>query len=314
MSRGEGGVRDESAHPTKTNSMAALLDILQQGRTIAMLVVLALLLLWESAHPFFEYFRARPRERGRHLLRNLLLGGLNALVVTVVFVGLWGLTATWASEAGFGLLHWLDLPLWPHAAGAVVGLDLWMYLWHRINHEIPFLWRFHRIHHHDPRMDVTTANRFHTGEIVLSSLLRIPVIALLGVHLWELVLYEGLMFAVVQFHHANIGLPDWLDRALRAVIVTPDMHKVHHSRWQPETDSNYSSLFSLWDRIGRTFRLRSDPSTLNFGLEGWDGEEDQSFLGMLRGPLKGDAEARDGESPAARPSEQGNEDQDLHRS
>lgn len=285
--------------------MVALLDVMQQGRTVSMLVVLALLLLWESAHPFFEYFRARAGERGRHLLRNLLLGGLNALVVSLVFVGLWGLTATWVSETGFGLLHGLEgalgIPPWARAATAVVGLDLWMYAWHRINHEIPLLWRFHRIHHHDPRMDVTTANRFHTGEIVLSSLLRIPVIALLGVHLWELVLYEGLMFTVVQFHHANIGLPGWLDRALRAVIVTPDMHKVHHSRWQPETDSNYSALLSVWDRIGRTFRLRSDPSTLRFGLDGWDGEEDQSFLGMLRGPMKGRAEAREASRPDPAP-------------
>lgn len=280
--------------------MAALLDIMQQGRTVSMLVVLALLLLWESAHPFFEYFRTRRTDRGLHLLRNLLLGGLNALVISVFFVGIWGVTAIWASENGFGLLHWLDrtlgTPSWLRAAGAVLGLDLWMYMWHRINHRIPLLWRFHRIHHNDPKMDVTTANRFHTGEIVLSSALRIPVIALLGTHLWELVLYEGLMFAVVQFHHANVALPPWLDRALRAVVVTPAMHKVHHSRRQLETDSNYSALFSFWDRIGRTFRLREDLSTLRFGLDGWDGEEDQSFLGMLRGPLKEESGSGEGSS------------------
>ena len=233
--------------------MAALLDVMQQGRTVSMLVVLALLLFWESAHPFFEYFRTARAERGRHLLRNLLLGGLNAVVVSIGYDGLGGLTSIWAAENGIGLLHWLEgsrgLPAWSHAVGAVLLLDLWMYLWHRINHSIPFLWRFHRIHHNDPKMDVTTANRFHTGEIVLSSLFRIPVIALLGVHLWELVLYEGLMFAVVQFHHANVGLPERLDRVLRAVVVTPTMHKVHHSRWRPETDSNYSALLSVWDRF-----------------------------------------------------------------
>lgn len=261
-----------------------------------MLVVLALLLFWESAHPFFEYFRADVRERGRHLLGNFLLGGLNALITSFVFVGLWGLAAVWASRNGFGLLNWaegaLGLPSWAHATGAVASLDLWMYGWHRANHRIPLLWRFHRIHHNDPKMDVTTANRFHTGEIVLSSLLRIPVIALLGAQLRELVLYEGLMFAVVQLHHANVGLPARLDRAFRALIVTPAMHKVHHSRWQPETDSNYGSLLSVWDRLGRTFRLRSDPATLRFGLDGWDGEDDQSLWGMLMGPLKGDGQDR----------------------
>jgi len=270
--------------------MAALLDALKQTQTIAMLVGLAVLMLWEHAHPFFDYFRKAPKERGVHALRNLLLGGLNAAVISLVFVGLWGAAALWAEQQDLGLLHWLDaaagLPLWAHALGAVLLLDFWMYVWHRINHVIPFLWRFHRVHHHDPKMDVTTASRFHTGEIILSSLLRLGVIVLAGVHLWELVLYETVMFAVVQFHHANVALPDGLDRALRAIIVTPNMHKVHHSRWQPETDSNYSSLFSFWDRIGRTFRLREDPSTLEFGLDGWDAPQDQRFAGLLWAPLK----------------------------
>ncbi len=255
-----------------------------------MIAGLAVLMLWEHAHPFFDYFRQDPNERGVHALRNLLLGGLNAAVVSLVFVGLWGAAALWADQQGLGLLHWLDaaagLPLWAHALGAMLLLDGWMYVWHRINHVLPFLWRFHRVHHHDPKMDVTTASRFHTGEIVLSSLLRLGVILLAGVYLWELVLYETVMFAVVQFHHANVALPAWLDRALRTVIVTPNMHKVHHSRRQPETDSNYSSLFSFWDRIGRTFRLRDDPSTLEFGLDGWDAPEDQRLAGLLWAPLE----------------------------
>ncbi|MFB6099001.1 MAG: sterol desaturase family protein [Salinibacter sp.] len=270
--------------------MAALLDALKQTQTIAMLVGLAVLMMWETAPPFFEYFQKAPKERGKHALRNLLLGGLNAGLISVVFVGLWGAVAIWTDQQGIGLLHWLatatGLPTWGHAFGAVLLLDAWMYVWHRINHVIPFLWRFHRVHHNDPTMDVTTASRFHTGEIALSSALRLGVILLLGIHLWELVLYETLMFAVVQFHHANVKLPNSVDRALRTVIVTPDMHKVHHSRYQPETDSNYSSLFSFWDRLGQSFRLREDPSTIELGLHGWDGAEDQSVLGMLRAPVK----------------------------
>jgi len=270
--------------------MGALLDALKQAQTIAMLVGLVILMLWETAHPFFEYFRRAPKKRGTHALRNLLFGGLNAGLISVVFVGLWGAAAIWADQHGLGLLHWLgaavDLPTWGHALGAVLLLDAWMYVWHRINHEIPFLWRFHRVHHNDPTMDVTTASRFHTGEIAISSTLRIGIVLLFGIFLWELVLYETVMFAVVQFHHANVNLPAWLDRALRTVIVTPNMHRVHHSRYQPETDSNYSSLFSLWDRIGRSFRLRDDPSTIDLGLHGWDAPDDQSFLGMLRAPIK----------------------------
>ncbi len=270
--------------------MPALLDALKQTQTIAMLVGLVALMLWETAHPFFEYFRKAPKKRGKHALRNLLLGGLNAGLVSVVFVGLWGAAAIWADQQGLGLLHWLEaaagFPIWAHALGAVLLLDAWMYVWHRINHVIPFLWRFHRVHHNDANMDVTTASRFHTGEIAISSALRIGIILLFGIYLWELVLYETVMFAVVQFHHANVKLPDSVDQVLRAVIVTPDMHKVHHSRHQPETDSNYSSLFSFWDRIGRSFRLRDDPSTIDLGLHGWDAPEDQRFAGMLWAPLK----------------------------
>lgn len=270
--------------------MPALLSALKEAQTIAMLVGLVALMLWETAHPFFDYFRSDPKKRGKHALRNLLLGGVNAGLISVVFVGLWGVAAIAARQHGLGLLHWLEasvgLPTWGHALGAVLLLDAWMYVWHRVNHQIPFLWRFHRVHHNDPTMDVTTASRFHTGEIALSSALRIGVILLLGVHLWELVLYETVMFAVVQFHHANVGLPAGVDRALRAVIVTPNMHKVHHSRYQPETDSNYSSLFSVWDRVGRTFRLREDPSTIELGLHGWDAPEDQRLSGMLWAPLK----------------------------
>lgn len=136
-------------------------------------------------------------------------------------------------------------------------------------------------------MDVTTAGRFHFGEIALSSLLRIPLVLLLGIRLPELVAYEAMMFAVVQFHHANIGLPEWMDRLLRLAIVTPAMHKVHHSRVQAETDSNYTSLFSFWDRLFGTFRLRDDLRTIRFGLDGLDRKADQALAGLARTPFAG---------------------------
>lgn len=250
------------------------------------LAALVILLLWESAHPFFDYFRRDPRERTRHAFRNLVLGSLNAVLVAVVFAGLWLASATWADAHGFGLLHVLSrligLPLGAHAVGAVLLLDAWTYVWHRLNHRIPFLWRFHRVHHADGHMDVTTASRFHVGELFFSSLLRIPLIALIGIYAWELVAYELVMFTVVQFHHANIALPERLDRILRLVIVTPAVHKVHHSAWRPETDSNYGSLFTFWDRIGRSWRIRPDLQNIRLGL---DEAGDDTLLQMLKGPF-----------------------------
>lgn len=277
--------------------MADLMTELSRIRTVSSLTLLVLLLTWESLVPFFTYFAGITGERVRHGLKNLVLGVLNALLTGLGFVALWWTTAQWAQAHEFGLLNWLPLPGWARWAGAFLLFDAWMYWWHRLNHRLPFLWRFHRTHHSDPKMDVTTANRFHIGEIALSSVLRVPVIALLGLQLWELALYELAMFTVVQLHHANIALPPWLDRALRLLIVTPFMHKVHHSRWQPETDSNYSSLFSFWDRLFRTFRLRDDPRTLRFGLDEFSRPEDHTLTGLLATPLKQVQRAR-GEAPA----------------
>ncbi len=245
--------------------------------------LLALLLLWETAKPFF----ANPGGRGRlvHGARNLLLGLGNGLVIALVFAGLW-MAAAQASEAhGFGLLHRIA---WHPVAETILVLlllDCWTYWWHRLNHRVPLFWRFHRVHHSDPHMDVTTANRFHLGEIVFSSLLRLPLIYLLGASMVQLALYETLLFAVVQFHHANVSIGRRGDRVLSWFIVTPHLHKVHHSHWQPETDSNYASLLPLWDRLFGTFRFPERPASLRLGLDEFSAPETQTLPGLLGTPF-----------------------------
>jgi len=248
--------------------------------------LLVLLLVWESLAPFFSYFVGSTGERVRHGFKNLVLGVFNSLLTGLGFASLWWATAQWAQARHLGVLNLVTMPGWARLAAAFLLFDVWMYWWHRLNHRVPFLWRFHRTHHSDPRMDVTTANRFHIGEIALSSILRVPLIALLGMHLGELALYELAMFTVVQLHHANIALPGRLDHTLRVFIVTPFMHKVHHSRFQPETDSNYSSLFSFWDRIFHTFRLRDDERALQLGLDEFDSPKDHTLFGLLATPIK----------------------------
>lgn len=268
--------------------MPDLFASIERLQLIAAFVGLVVMLVWETAHPFFDLFREK-ETRGRHLVRNLLIGGLNSVLIAVGFVGLWIWAAAWAEVHNVGVMNGLqtafDLPSWGHAVGVVLLLDGWTYLWHRLNHRIPFLWRFHRVHHADARMDVTTAHRFHIGEIFLSSLLRLPLIVLFGVYVWELLLYETLMFAVVQFHHANIALPPRLDQALRLVIVTPGMHKVHHSRLRPETDSNYSAFLSIWDRLFHSFRTRERLEDIRLGLDEFDGDEHATFKGLMTMPL-----------------------------
>jgi sterol desaturase/sphingolipid hydroxylase (fatty acid hydroxylase superfamily) len=257
----------------------------EQGRLIS-IGFLLFLLAWESFIPFFSFFRKQGGNRARHAIRNLLLGAGNALLVAYLFVSAWFWAAEWAQANRFGILEWSEMPTWVEAAAAVLLFDFWTYWWHRMNHRIPFLWRFHRLHHSDPYMDVTTASRFHLGEIFMSSALRIPFIILIGADLWHLALYETIMFSIVQLHHANIGLPPALDRFLRSVIVTPAMHKVHHSRRQRETDSNYTSLLSVWDRLFRSFRLRDELHDIRFGLENYDDRDKQTIFGMLKTPIE----------------------------
>lgn len=272
--------------------MEALLATLEKTQIIALLGVLILLFIWESFHPFYEHFIGKDKERGKHYFRNLVMGGLNAFMSAILFAGFWLAVSVWTDENRFGVLNWLEdfagIPAWAHAVVALFVLDCWAYIWHRMNHELPFFWRFHKVHHSDNKMDVTTASRFHFGEIFFSGIFRFILIGLFGIYFWELVAYEIAMFTVVQFHHANIGLSHKVDRILRTVIVTPNMHRVHHSRWQPETDSNYSSLFSFWDRIAKTFRLREKPEEIELGLEEYDEDKDQTVGGMLKTPLKKD--------------------------
>lgn len=262
------------------------LPLLGLARPLVGVSVLLALLIWESWKPFFPFFEGAVRTRSGHLARNLAVGLLNAALIAAGLSFLWGATAAWSAKTGFGILHRTGMPLGLHACAAVLVLDVWTYWWHRANHWIPLLWRFHRMHHSDPWMDVTSARRFHPGEIVLSSLLRVPLIALLGIHLWELVLYELLMGMVVDFHHANIALPEPVDRLLRMVVVTPAMHKVHHSQERVETDSNYTSLFSWWDRVFSSFRLRPVLSEVTIGLKGWSDPPHQTLPGMLTTPLQ----------------------------
>ena len=239
--------------------------------------------LWslEGLVPMFE----GRRRRAHHDLVNIGLGVFNAVVVALVFAGATLAVTLWAEGAGIGLFHWLDLPRGLDLVLAVVVFDLWQYVWHRLNHRVPFLWRFHAVHHSDADLDASSGLRFHTGEIVLSACARLAVLPALGLSIGHVLVYEIALLPILLFHHSNVRVPEAVDRRLRAVIVTPWMHWVHHSDWQPETDSNYSSIFSVWDRLFGSFRLRRDPRRIRLGL-GLEEEEWRSFAGMMRLPLR----------------------------
>jgi sterol desaturase/sphingolipid hydroxylase (fatty acid hydroxylase superfamily) len=271
-------------------------ESLTQSRYLIVAVTLAVLWAIESVAPMFT---GRQR-RLSHIATNLALAGLNALIGLAFAFAILGVTE-WARAHSFGLLNLAPLPGWLHWLGAIVLFDCWQYWWHRFNHRVPLLWRFHAVHHADAEMDASSGVRFHTGEIVLSFLARLAVLPLLGVTLPELLLYETLSLPVILFHHSNLRISEGADRWLRWLIVTPRMHYVHHSRWQPETDSNYTSLLSVWDRLFGSFRLRDKPSEISLGLDGYQEREWRRLPGLLAAPFRRSRNVR-APTEAAKPS------------
>ena len=247
--------------------------------------MLAVFWIWETVQPFMgQRDNGNRAGRWRHAARNLTVAAASAGVLAVAFGAATVGVVEWTERHRIGLLHAIDLG---DTATFLMGLgllDAWLYVWHRANHKVPFLWRFHRMHHSDDQMDVTTATRFHLGELVLSASLRLLLIPLLGLSVWQLVVYDMLQLAGSQFQHADISLGR-CDRWLRWLIVTPDMHKLHHSRVSSELNSNYAVVLSVWDRLARTFRLRSDAREIVFGLEDFEEPKWQTIGGMLRTPL-----------------------------
>jgi sterol desaturase/sphingolipid hydroxylase (fatty acid hydroxylase superfamily)/protein-tyrosine-phosphatase len=256
------------------------LDSLLLIKRVVPVALLTVFWSWETWQPFF----GTKEERLRHAARNLALAVVNTVALALAFGWVTVFVAQWAENHRYGLLHLFNLA-WPiRLVLGLLLLDGWMYVWHRANHEIPVLWRFHRMHHTDNHMDVTTATRFHLGEHVGSSVLRLGLIPLVGFEVWTLVIYDTLVLAVTQFHHADISIGRW-DRWLNWLIVTPNMHKVHHSDWQPETDSNYSTVFSWWDRLARTLQRRADPKTIRFGLNEFSDPAWQRWWALWKTPF-----------------------------
>jgi|SRR5690606_14585993 len=193
---------------------------------------------WRAADPASGFSQTA------HLRQNISLWLVNALASPLLVLAITGAAASLA-------------PSWrPAALGGPLGLaldllvlDLWIYAWHRANHRIPLLWRFHQVHHLDQQLDSTSALRFHVGEVLLSALARAPVILILDIPLASVVVFEVLVTMAAIFHHANVRLPPTLEATLSRVIITPQLHWVHHRARRRDTDSNYGTLLSGWDLL-----------------------------------------------------------------
>lgn len=200
--------------------------------------------------------RVRSQPRGKRWLTNWSVTVINALTLRLIAFAMPLLAVGAALDAeaqGWGLFNAVEIPPWVEIAAVVLILDFAIWLQHLITHKVPILWRLHRVHHADVDMDVTTAIRFHPIEIALSMLLKIGLVYALGPAAIAVVIFEIVLNGTAMFNHSNLALPQWLDRMVRQVLVTPDMHRVHHSVHRAEHDSNYGFSLSLWDRLFGTY-------------------------------------------------------------
>lgn len=230
--------------------------------------------------------RPRTRTLVHRLLVNLGMAAL-AWAVAAWIVRPVGLSlVAWSSAQAFGLLHLVALPAAVQCGLAFLLMDLTFYYWHLANHKLAVLWRFHTVHHLDPDLDVSTALRFHPGEVLLSAGFRVLQVSLLGVSPLTYMLYEGVFQASTLFHHSNVRLPLRAERLLNLVLVTPRMHGIHHSVVAEETNANYATVFSWWDRLHRSMRLDVPQATLVIGVPAYHEPRDNAWWPVLTLPFR----------------------------
>jgi sterol desaturase/sphingolipid hydroxylase (fatty acid hydroxylase superfamily) len=267
-------------------------------RLVAFAAVFAAMALWEFGWP-----RRQPTiGRRRRWPNNLGVVALDTAIVRVLFPTAAVGAAMACEAAGWGLFNWLALPKGIAVVLSVLLLDLAIYLQHVLFHAVPVLWRLHRMHHADLDIDVTTGVRFHPIEIVLSMLIKFAVVAALGTPAAAVLIFEVLLNATSMFNHSNVRMPEPIDRIVRRLVVTPDMHRVHHSIVRAETDSNFGFNFPWWDRLFGTYR--SEPvkghQAMTIGIDAFRDPSELRLDRMLAQPFRSDTGL--GSAPSRKPA------------
>ncbi|MGB5760932.1 MAG: sterol desaturase family protein [Sedimenticolaceae bacterium] len=248
--------------------------------------IFAVMALWELSAPR----RALTASKAVRWINNLGLVALNTVILRLLFPAAAVGIAAFAADQGWGLLNYFQTPAWIAIPAAVIAMDFVIWLQHVMVHAIPLLWRLHRVHHADPDYDVTTGARFHPIEIILSMLIKSATILLLGPPIVAVLIFEVLLNATAMFNHGNVRLPTGIDRVLRWFVVTPDMHRVHHSVEDDETNSNFGFNLPWWDRLFGTYRdqPRAGHEGMTIGIHGYRAPREVSWLpGMLMLPFRG---------------------------
>lgn len=241
------------------------------------------------------------QERGRRWPSNLGIVAVDSVFVRLVLPITAGGVALWCERSGIGLFHWLDVPFWLAVVLSVLALDALIYAQHVLFHKIPVLWRLHRMHHADTTLDATTGTRFHPVEILLSAIIKIGAVIVLGAPALAVLVFEVVLNATSMFNHSNITLPRGWDGPLRLLVVTPDMHRVHHSVVRRETDSNFGFNLPWWDRLFGTYRAAPEAGLdgMMVGLPVFRAPAEQRLDRLLTQPFRDPAP----ETPAGRTGE-----------
>lgn len=239
------------------------------SQNLAILVPAVLFIILASTEIFLPRRKLNLSRKGRWFTHAIFLGTNNIIGRLLVFLIIVPSAANWANENQFGLFHWIDTGFWVAAILSVILLDFAVWFQHRIMHKHPLLWRLHSVHHSDRDLDVTSALRFHPLELIVSTLYKSACVILLGVPLEVAIFFEIWLNANAMFNHSNIKLPHKLDAIMRVLIVTPDMHIVHHTTHMNEQNSNYGFALSIWDRLFNSYNAqpRDGHDGLIIGLE-----------------------------------------------
>jgi sterol desaturase/sphingolipid hydroxylase (fatty acid hydroxylase superfamily) len=217
---------------------------------------------------------------------NLGLTLFNSIVISLVFSALIITTTEYVQKNTIGILNMVRAPFWLKVVAVVIIMDFFLYVWHLLNHEMPFLWRFHRVHHSDLNMDVSTATRFHLGELAVSAVIKVALIYILGASALAVLVFETGIVLCAQFHHSSLKVPLWFEKIWWVLFVPPSMHRIHHSVVIKERDSNYGTILSLWDRFLGTMTKDVDQSRIRIGVGAYRKPEKLNLNHLFLMPFK----------------------------
>ncbi len=268
------------------NSVIEYFQTLEQRPVERMAILVGgLMLFWiiEGAIPLLplRYKKNKLRHAGVNFMFTLIHLVIHTLLAILIVK-----LSDWCLHSEFGLVYWFNTNVALTVLIGVLALDFSSWLVHLVMHKSPLLWRFHLIHHSDTSVDVTTGLRHHPGDSLLRGIFFLLLIFVSGAPMYSVMIYQTLVVLSTAFTHANISLPKKLDKALSYIIVSPDMHKVHHHWKQPYTDSNYGAVFSFWDRLLGTFS-KLDTKEIRYGLDRYHpAEKDEDFMSLIKKPFQ----------------------------